>query len=131
MGKIIKLSSGAELDMTMSSFDDGEILLQAVLKEIDAIQITEKTDHIAIFKSIFARTILSKEIKSALKPCLERVTYNKVRLTNDIFEDEKVRCDYLPVLKEVLEYNLTPFFVNLISGLQDLESKLRALQKPK
>lgn len=130
MGKIVKLSSGAELDITLASFDEGEILMQACLKEIDSIPITSKEDHISIFKSIFARAILSKEIKNALKPCLERSTYNKVKLiNNDVFEDEKARADYLPVLKEVLEYNLTPFFVNLISPLKDLQDRLKAFQK--
>ncbi len=132
MGKIVKLASGAELDITMASFDEGEVLLDACLKEIDALEINAKSDHITIFKSLFARLKLSKEIKAALKPCLERTTYNKIKLSNnDVFEDEKARCDYLPVLKEVLEYNLTPFFANLISSLKDLESQIRSLQKPK
>lgn len=132
MGKIIKLSSGAELDITMADFDSGEILLEAVLEEVQGINITSKEDHINVFKNIFARAILSKKIKAALKPCLERTTYNSIKLiNNDIFQDEKTRCDYLPVLKEVLEYNLTPFFANLISPLKDLESRIRALQSPK
>lgn len=135
MGKIVKLASGAELDITMASFDEGELLLDACLKEIGQVDINSKSDHISVFKSLFARIKLSKEVKACLKPCLACTTYtvNGVvnKLTdNSIFEDEKVRCDYLPVLKEVLEYNLSPFFASLISSLKDLESQVRSLQKP-
>lgn len=135
MGKIVKLSSGAELDITMVSFDEGELLLDACLREIGQIDINSKTDHVALFKNAFARLKLSKEVKSCLKPCLACATYTLngvvTKLTdNHIFEDEKVRGDYLPVLKEVLEYNLSPFFASLISSLKDLESQIRALQKP-
>lgn len=131
MGKIVKLSSGAELDITMASFDEGETLLDAVLEEIQGVAIHSKEDHLNIFKNLFAKAKLSQKIKNALKPCLARTTYNKIKLVNnDVFEDENARKDYLPVLKEVLEYNLTPFFANLISPLKDLESQIRSLQKP-
>jgi hypothetical protein len=132
MGKIIHLSSGAELDITMASFEEADVLLDAVLKEVEGINVTSKDDHINVLKNIFTRAKLSPAIKAALKPCLDRTTYNKVKLiNNDIFEDEKNRRDYLIVLKEVLEYNLTPFFASLISSFSVLESKIKEFQKPR
>jgi len=132
MGKTVKLISGNEIDMTMCSFDEGQVLLDACLKEIDGIAITEKTDHIDVFKKIVARAILSPDIKKALKPCLDRTIYKDTKLSDfKIFEDEVNRRDYLPIVKEVLAYNLTPFFADLILGLRDIEGQLRALQKPK
>jgi hypothetical protein len=132
MGKIITLSSGAELDITMASFEEADALLDAVLKEVESINVTSKDDHVNVLKNLFTRAKLSPTIKNALKPCLARTTYNKVKLiNNDVFEDEKARCDYLPVLKEVLEYNLTPFFVSLISAFSGLESKIKEFQKQK
>ena len=100
MGKIVKLSSGAELDITMASFEEGDVLLDACLRELDGIPISSKDDHISVFKNLFVRAKLSKGIKEALKPCLARTTYDKVKLIDfDIFEDEKKRSDYLTRLK--------------------------------
>jgi DNA-binding phage protein len=125
----------------MASFDEGDALLDSVLKVVDGITVTSKDDHINVLKGLFTRAKLSPEIKIALKPCLARTIYKTLNdqgnpvvsklVNNEIFEDEKNRGDYLIVLKEVLEYNLSPFFVPLISAFSDLESKISALQKQK
>jgi hypothetical protein len=54
---------------------------------------------------------------------MERGTYTFNNLTrkinSDLFEDEKVRADYLPILKEVLVFSLAPFFSSLKSLVWD------------
>jgi hypothetical protein len=46
---------------------------------------------------------------------MERATYNGVKITRDTFEDMDTRADYFVVAKEVLWFNLNPFFKNLKS----------------
>ncbi len=131
MPKTSTLGSGAILEMTIASFEDGKKLLKAVTKEVKGIEITKGQDAINVIKNMVASVILSDEIDSALKPCLDRSTYNNKRITQETFEDEIARGDYLMVLKEVLEYNLTPFFSNLLSMLKDIEKQMANVQKLK
>lgn len=112
------LPSGSELRMTMAPFADGHKLLKAVSREIEGIKL-DLTDVDPI-KNFIARMIYSDEIERALKPCLERCNYNKMQITMDVFEDEKARADYLPIVKEVLAYNLQPFLGSLPSLFMDI-----------
>lgn len=137
------LPSGAELDITLASFAEGNKLLKAVMKEITNIRLSlglsgkdlsfgnmnVNDDAINTIKNIVANIISSEEVESALWPCMSRATYNNKRVTKDLFEDEIVRQDYIIVMKEVLFYNLLPFFGNLASLLKSTLEKSTNTQK--
>lgn len=118
------MPSGKILCMTMANFQDGHRLLKAVAKEIENVKFTgdvfKEPDAI---KNLVMRAIYSSEIEEALKPCLAKCNYDKRQITDEIFEDSKTRGDYLPVVKEVLIFNLTPFFGSLGSLLKDIKGQ--------
>lgn len=106
----IKLDSGAILNITMASFTDGNRLFKAVTKELEGLDLKEDTVQKMAFK-----LMSSNEVEKALWICMERATYNQVKLTSNVFEDATARGDYLNVAKEVMVFNLTPFLKGLDS----------------
>ena len=127
------LNSGAVLELSVPSFAEGTRLMKAVAKELKNTQISlgakgdvkdffklEMSDEaLNTIKNIVTALISSEEIESALWPCMERGTYTvdgiTKKINRDLFEDEKARSDYIPVLKEVLVNSLSPFFKSLKS----------------
>ena len=107
------LDSGAVLEVSMSPFEVSHGLLKAVMKETEGINITDKDNVINVIKNFAARIIYSESIQTALWLCMERATYNNIKISKDLFEDEKIRGDYLTVVKEVMVYNLSPFLKSL------------------
>jgi hypothetical protein len=128
------LESGALLDLSICSFAEGNRLMKAVAKEIkntqislgakgqmgDFLKLQVGDDAINTIKNLVTGLLASDEIEAALWPCIERGTYNGIHIKKDIFEDEKVRADYIPILKEALVYNLSPFFKSLKSLVKDI-----------
>ncbi len=118
----VSLPSGAELEITLAPFTEGERLFSAVAEcikgvKIDAnAEIENLTSNINGIKDIFLSCLTSEKMKEAILACLKRCTYNKQRITSwDIFDDIKAREDYLSVCWEVVKFNLSPFTKNLIS----------------
>lgn len=126
------LQNGAVLEGSMGSWDEGMALYKAVAREIDGIKLDFGGDLKGLFegnmtqetvdtvKSAVARLTASDAIQGALWACMARCTYNKQKVTKDLFEDEKIREDYLPVAKEVMVFNLGPFSRGLASMFPDL-----------
>lgn len=104
------LPSGAELDITIADFDDAHNLFQSFLRESSNLGVnsTTFTDNLLAVK-----LLSSKEFSQCIWPCMQKATYNKVKISKDLFENEKAREDYVIIAKEVMEFNLTPFFKSL------------------
>lgn len=118
----VSLPSGAELEMTLAPFLEGEKLFSATaecLKKVTLdgnIDIQDFTAGFNSLKDAFLSCATSKEMKDAILGCLKRCTYNGQRITSwDIFDDADARQDYLIVCWEVVKFNLTPFTKNLFS----------------
>lgn len=117
----VSLPSGAELEMTLAPFLEGERLFSATAECLKSVKMEglNTDDLTASFESIKGAVLAcltSKELKEALLACLKRCTYNGQRITSwDIFEDINAREDYLAVCWEVVKFNLTPFTKNLFS----------------
>ena len=107
------LDSGAVLEVTMSDFEPSYNLFKAVMRETEGINITDKDNIINVIKNFAARIIYSEVIQAALWTCMERATYDHKKVCKELFEDEKIRGDYLVVVKEVMVYNLSPFLKSL------------------
>lgn len=131
----ITLPSGAVLEASMSSFDEGKSLFKAVMREMETIKLdigdmdfsslTNKDAEISsemvnTMKNIVSRLISSDEIESCLWPCLGRATINNIKVSPGTFEDVEIRGDYIIVLKEILIFNMSPFTKSLISMLKGL-----------
>lgn len=141
------LDSGAILDISMCSFAEGTKLMKAVSKELKNTNISlgakgKATDFFKLdlgdeaintLKNIVTGLISSEEIEAALWPCMERGTYTiggvTRKINRDLFEDEKAREDYIPILKEALVFALAPFFKSLKSLVKDIPGVNTVTQK--
>jgi hypothetical protein len=131
----VTLPSGSKLEMTEASFEEGCDLLEIVSAELGQVKLalgikpkegesllqgllTAQLGDEAIdtLKNVITRLIASKAVKAALWKCVGRTALNGVKVTPDYFEDTKARADYLPMLKEVLVFNLG-FFTKDLSSL--------------
>lgn len=99
-----KLTSGAEIDITLAPFLIGHRLFKAVASELKSLDLNEDS-----VQKMSMLLVSSETIEEALWPCLARGTYNGVKITPELFENMNVRSDFLEVIKEVLAYNLAPF----------------------
>lgn len=120
----VSLPSGAELEITLAPFLEGEKLFSATaecLKNVNLdgnIDIQDLSTGFNSLKDAFLSCITSREMKDALLNCLKRCTYNGQRITSwDIFDDANARQDYLIVCWEVCKFNLAPFTKSLFSKL--------------
>ena len=125
--KKVSLPSGAELEITLAPFMEGERLFTATAECLKSVKVDGKTDvqdltsNINSLKDAFLSCLTSQDMKDAILVCLKRCTYNKQRITNwDVFDSVEARQDYLAVCWEVVKFNLTPFMKSLISKLSGL-----------
>lgn len=132
----VSLPSGAELEMTLAPFLEGEKLFSATAKclktvKIDAeMKVDDVTSNVNALKDAFLEFITDREMKEAILGVLKRCTYNGQRITSwEIFDEAKAREDYLPVCWEVVKFNLTPFTKNLISKFSGLIASAKTNQQ--
>jgi len=121
----IKLPSGATLKITLSPFAVSKALLEAVSAEAKDMRLDPQAEiDLDLMKNLFCTGFSSKKIDAALQECTKRCTYNGVKLTEDTFEPEDARQDYVTVCLEVALANLRPFTKNLFAELNRIAEKL-------
>ena len=112
--KEVKLQSGKVLHITMAPFADSKALYQAILEEAKGLSLDPNAEIDAnLFKDLFCTALSSKKIEECLWKCMERVTYNKLKVTQDTFEDVEARGDYIEACVEVAKENVFPFMKSL------------------
>lgn len=108
------LPSGAELKITLSPFEVSRNLYQAILEEVKLVKLDPLAEvDVNLFKDMFCAGFASKKVESCLWKCMERATYNSIRITPDTFEPKEAREDYLQVCIEVAKENVMPFMKSL------------------
>lgn len=132
----VSLPSGAELEMTLAPFLEGERLFTAAAECLKDVKLDGKSDvedltsNLNSLKQAFLNCLTSQQMKDAILACLKRCTYNKQRITSwDIFDKVEAREDYLMVCWEVVKFNLTPFTKNLFSKLSGLAAAVKTSQE--
>lgn len=60
----------------------------------------------------------SQEVFDCLFECLKKSTYNGIKITKEVFENEAARYDLYEVFFQCVKVNLYPFFKNLLSRFQ-------------
>ena len=109
------LSSGANLELSMASFQESHKLFKAVMKELGSLESSLEMD-----KKLMVRLVSSEEIERCLWPCMARGAYDKVKINADLFEEvATAREDFLEIAMVTLEFNLRPFFKGLVSPSKD------------
>lgn len=108
--KTYNFPSGAQLKISLASFEDGKELYQVIAKELKELKIDENEEIGAnLFKDIFFTALASKEIEKAILKCSTKALYNGSKINSDTFEPEEARQDYIECLYLIAEENLRPF----------------------
>jgi len=120
----IKLPSGAELRITLAPFADARALYQALLAEVRGVNVAGTEDVRNLLKEIFCAGFSSKLVEACVWKCIERATYNNLKIIEDTFEPAKAREDYFTVFYEVTRENVLPFTKSLYVQLKAIREKL-------
>ena len=123
-GKEVTLSSGARVVITVAPFVDAHSLFKSLLKSAVGVKVSENflEQDITNLKDAIIAAAVSPDVEVALFKCFDRVLYNGIRFTRDIFDDpkegEKAREDFYPVAIEVIRENCLPFFRQTFSAFR-------------
>lgn len=115
------LPSGSKLELGVAPFNVCKRLYKAIANELKLVDIeissfdlkTIAGQDINAFKNVVMQLVGSDALEASFWECAERSLLNGQKIVPVVFEDEKSRADYLPVLWEVVRFNLSPFFKGL------------------
>lgn len=128
MSKVIMLPSGATLKITLAPFGDAKALYQAMLKELQVTKFSSDVDVSSFMKDAFCIGLSSPAIDKALATCMRRATIDygsgDEKITDDTFEPEENRGDYVKVLMEVGRANVSPFLKSLYADFKSALSQM-------
>lgn len=124
------LTGGRELYIS-TTFEDSHRLFKIVAQELESVKITLGKDFdfknpfksdsqgiIDTFKNALLRLLGNERIDEALWKCMARCTLDNKKVNKELFDDEKMREDFIEVAQEVMVANLRPFTKNLGSLLK-------------
>ena len=111
----LTLPSGASFEMNLAPFTEANNLNKAVAEELRKIRINGEMDFSDpnFIKDLACAAIASDKIIDCAWICLKRCLIDNAKITQAYFEDK--REDYIPVMKEVIIGNVSPFFKGLLS----------------
>lgn len=135
----ISLKSGNTLQTQEAEFEDSWNLTQAILQEfgsgisasgLASVSTSIKGDFdVGRLAGVVAKIVASKQVYGLLWPCFKPCLLNSAKVTPQIFNDPRMRADFLPCVLEVLKVNVFPFFTGL--DLESLVDQALALVSPK
>lgn len=115
-----QLKSGAKVKYNLASIEQALKLYRALIYECKNagldITITDEStiaDIIMKNKEAILNIIGSENILECIKDCCDKVLYNGQRFSMDLFEEEKARQDFFPLMVLVGVENVRPFFPEL------------------
>lgn len=113
------LPSGAELKINVAPHAESKAVFKACMAEFEKVGLKTGEMGVETFVLNLAGLIFSSDrIEDAVKPCLKRCLYGDEKITEDTFEPEERRVDYMPVMIKVVEENIAPFLKGLFSEFQ-------------
>lgn len=129
------LDSGAKLHVTVAPFQDAKALSKALIKSVGGVPLSDNLMNMdmSVFKDILVNAATSDEVESALVRCMERATYNGIKVNNGLFDDptmgDNARKDYFLICTKIVEVNCLPFFEQALSKLKTSLTKNTNIQK--
>jgi hypothetical protein len=97
------------------------------LEEAKTLKVDAGTDlDVNLWKDLFCASLSSRKIESCLWECMKRALYNGQRITEETFEPNEARVDYLEVSYEVAKHNVTPFLSGLSARFAPLLAKIKS-----
>ena len=143
MNESITLKSGRQLLLGLAPFSVGTKLFKAVLAEVRSVEIDAtkmdlnmelnltKLDPklIGTVKNLLCEIAGSDAVEAAVFECMSRCTLAGIKIDRTTFESAEAREDYLPVVVEVMKFNLAPFFRGLASSFITSAATSESAQK--
>lgn len=115
-----QLKSGAKIEYNLAGIEQALKLYRGLVAEckqagLDITLTDESTiaDVIMKNKEAILNIIGSENILECIKDCCEKVLYNGQRFSMELFEEEKARQDFFPLMVLVGVENVRPFFPSL------------------
>lgn len=115
-----ELKSGARVEYNLAGIQQALRLYRGIIAECKNagldITIAEGTivaDIVMNNKEAILNIIGSENILECIKDCCDKVLYNGQRFSMELFEDEKARQDFFPLMVLVGVENVRPFFPEL------------------
>lgn len=131
----ITLTSGSRIHITTASFANANALVKALLKAAEGMPLDESLlrKDVSILKDTVIRAATSPEVERALYACMERCSYNDIKLIPSNFDNpgtmDDFRRDYFEVCWKVVEVNCGPFFDKAFSTLKARLANVAGSQK--
>lgn len=114
------LNSGKMVEMNLATTEQALSLYRAIIQECKGagLDITIKEDTTVqelLDRNMEAKlnVIGSEKVIDTIIECCDKVLYDKQRFSMELFENEKNKQDFFPLLTLVAVENLRPFFPNL------------------
>lgn len=120
----VVLPSGAILKIMPASFAASKGLYQALLAELQTVQILSSVEIPSIIKDVFCIGFSSPTIERCLWECIKRCTYNDAKITQETFEPVEARADYTKVCSEVTLDNVSPFLKSLFADFKAAQAMI-------
>lgn len=112
--KEVKLPSGATLKLHLAPFTVSKALYQAVAEEFKDLKLDPLAEiDVNLYKSLFMTAISSKKIEACTWACMKKAIIDDLPITEETFEPEAARDDYMTVCLEVARVNIAPFTKSL------------------
>jgi Phage tail assembly chaperone protein, TAC len=129
------LPSGAKVYMSVAPFQDAQALTKALMKSIKGVPLSDDvmSMDVSVLKDALIEAATSDDVQSAIFRCMERATYDGIKITRDLFDDKdiglKARQDFYGICAKIIEFNCMPFFDQALSMLKTSLKKNTNIQK--
>lgn len=117
----IKLDSGRVLTLGLAPFADARKLYQIASKGMIDFELkaSQELDY-NFLKNVACFLVSNPEFEDALMECAKKCLYEGEKVTEDLFEDEKAREDYLEICFHIAKKNIGPFMKTLMQKYSTL-----------
>lgn len=127
----IRLPSGSTLSLGIAPFADAKALLRAVTEELRSVPFGRTVDHEGIVAQAILIACSSPLIEQCLWKCMAKCVIDDAKITEETFEPEAKRDDWLIVVAAVMRANLNPFTKSLWQEFVRILEVINGFQKPK
>lgn len=129
----VNLPSGAILRIQVAPFAVSKALYQAVLRELQPLQIKGDMEVPSLIKDLFCVGLSSLAVEQCLWECFKSCTYDagqgERKLSQEVLEPVEARDDYMTICVEVAKDNIGPFTKSLYADYQKLAELMSSFEK--
>lgn len=127
----IRLPSGSTLSIGIAPFADAKALLKAVTEELRSVPFGRGVDHEGVIAQAILIACSSAMIEHSLWKCMAKCVIDDAKITEETFEPEAKRDDWLIVVGAVMRANMVPFTKSLWQEFVRILEAVNGFQKPK